>query len=576
MQATRDRTNRPAGPPTPMPIARLSPSTKPPNSGKLPTIKQPTENSKGTAAQEIKTKAAAEGLAAIAVMPKLDAFLFPSPEQKLLNKYTTLNRMINNLIRENDDLKAKNKSLKRTGIVLGIHKEMERQDTAIEIIRELYTVPQEQVDTVLINALEEGPKRIRPPTREELYIQLRQKEKIFADWEDKTYKLNPGRDKDKYHEAGVQTDNALELSSDSVYNLDILKDERAADTKLANKRLADLSRAVRLQEDTILKIKDLIESKGSHGQKLTALKEDYEDLKADVEFKGQSLEEMKAKNEKINEKLSLLAEAREGTVESLRAHLATLEGKKAQIQGENKNIDTVIEEMQAKILQVAQDNQLLDLYEQISQCKGDIEKQDRNLQGIDVRRKGVEQEIQGVEKMIEKVVSSIQSVEDDMALDRYQVEDELEEHNLQRNDIQWKIRELKSRVVSARGREISLLEEVEALEKEYAERRAKSAALTFLGRENKDFLTRDSLWHRFREQHEAGLNNKILENTQARDAVRELEDLLYILKDTGQKVNKSRYDSMDNSLMESIRTFDVVQPEEILGDWKRKDNNKKR
>ena len=61
---------------------------------------------------------------------------------------------------------------KRASIILGLENEMEAQDVVIEVLRELMK-NEEFIDSKLTGHLDEGPKRIRPPTREELYIDIK-------------------------------------------------------------------------------------------------------------------------------------------------------------------------------------------------------------------------------------------------------------------------------------------------------------------------------------------------------------------------------------------------------------------
>lgn len=87
---------------------------------------------------------------------------------------------------------------------------MEGQDYVIELLRELLR-NESKTETVTMDSLirekmTEGPRRVRPPSREELMIQLRLLEKKLAATKAEYYRLNPEKRKNFLKHKDIQVD----------------------------------------------------------------------------------------------------------------------------------------------------------------------------------------------------------------------------------------------------------------------------------------------------------------------------------------------------------------------------------
>jgi hypothetical protein len=87
---------------------------------------------------------------------------------------------------------------------------MEGQDFVIELLRELIRNSKGTqnivLDKLIKNKMDEGPKRVRPPSREELMIELRLLNKKLAETEAEHLRLNPSKLQEIQRHKDVQVD----------------------------------------------------------------------------------------------------------------------------------------------------------------------------------------------------------------------------------------------------------------------------------------------------------------------------------------------------------------------------------
>ena len=111
---------------------------------------------------------------------------------------------------DNEQLLKDTKEHKRASTILGLHEEMEGQDFVIELLRELLrndrSMETVEIDSLIKQKMSEGPRRVRPPSREELLIQLRLLSKKMAETRAEYYRLNPEKRKNFLKHKDIQVD----------------------------------------------------------------------------------------------------------------------------------------------------------------------------------------------------------------------------------------------------------------------------------------------------------------------------------------------------------------------------------
>ena len=471
-------------------------------------------------------------------------------------KVETLKKGIAKLEKENAKLGVETQNNKRTSTILGLQSEMERQDMVIELVRS-HLKNESLFDSSLSTELDKGPKRIRPPTREELYIELGGHKDIMKGLEDDWIKLVPAADPTKYKVIETQTDPDWLESSQISDNLNDIEKDRSTKEQVANRRLTELKRLLKIQKSTVDKIKLLIETKGSNSQKIANIKEDLQDLKLDVEMKTDKLEKIRAHNEETRQKLQSLSTTKNSTVTALQNQVMAAEHKLKQLQKENDSFDAESAFMLKAIRDITADSEADRVSDQIAAKRQRWKEVDVEIEGIKVRYSDRLAEIEAVENLIQKLNEDIGNVNNDIKDDRERIENEHEVQATEENDLEWGIKELKQKVSKARLREIELLEEVETLESDISLKKAKSASLNLLSLKDNDYLQQEDQIEVFRLRYETDLNDKILENTALKRKVQEAEDLLYLMQQHPEE-SLSRVDSK----IESVQTFEVLQPED--------------
>jgi hypothetical protein len=128
----------------------------------------------------------------------------------------TLKNSIKKLTKENENLLKQTLKSKRADTILNLQEEMESQDLVIEILREIIhreKCPEgeenkfeENVNSLIKTCLDSGPKRVRPKSREELRIELKNLNKKIDDLQRIYYKQNPAKRPDFYKEKGENTE----------------------------------------------------------------------------------------------------------------------------------------------------------------------------------------------------------------------------------------------------------------------------------------------------------------------------------------------------------------------------------
>lgn len=477
--------------------------------------------------------------------------------QELRAKVDTLKKGVNKLEFENSKLITECSKVKRSKTILGLQNEMQRQDMVIELLRSHLT-NESLFDSTLTSELDKGPKRVRPPTREELYIELGKHKHVMRDLEDEWIKLVPRADPFKYQEKEVQTEDDWIENSQASIGLGQLDSERLKKEAYTNKRLTELRRVLNLQKSTLEKIKHLIENKGLNSQKIASIKEDYEDLKIDIEMKNEKLEDIRNQNAETQSRLQSLKTTKHQTLAALMSQITAAQQKLESLNSENASFQDEKTTIFKKIREIAEDDSAAKISTQIAETREKCKNTDSKTQDIKNILQGKLEETDAIEKMIEKLKKQVQNVHDSVKHDKERIEQEFEVQQTEENDLEWGIRDLKKKVGEARLREVQLLETIEALELELAVKQAKSASLNLLSTKGTSYLQEEDQIETFRLNYETKLNEKILENTALKRKVQEAEDLLFLLKKEPDAENVSKVDSK----IESMKTFEVLQPEE--------------
>lgn len=219
----------------------------------------------------------------------------------------------------------KTTSQKRAGIIKGLYSEMEQQDMVIEIFRELIIekekLPEETLNIILKEKLDAGPKRIRPQTREELRMILRELDGYHDQMRTRYYELNPAKDPDKYKEKEIQTEPFNFDLSKPILKLDDslfidLKDSVKLEgiDKENEEKIKDLQANITIQKNTKDRLEDTIKKQALAGNSIANLAGDLEDLQFHLVKEKEKIENQKNLNEEVEKKLEILNENKKKTV----------------------------------------------------------------------------------------------------------------------------------------------------------------------------------------------------------------------------------------------------------------------
>ena len=490
---------------------------------------------------------------------------------KLHEKMKTLKSAIEKLTKDNNKLLSEAKDLKRAGIVLGLEEEMKRQDSIIELLREMSAESQDKLDVLIISKMDGNIKRVRPPTREELYMQLSGLNKTIDKLNAEYLKLNPAKDPQRFVQKGFQTEEGW-LEHESSTHLTEIEMKANEKEKTAKKKLIDLERDMNQKQDLIVKLKDLIGSKGTNGQKLADLKEDLTDLKIDLEDRKKHLAQFDDKNKEVTERIRLLGVAKGETAQALEKQRNVLQSKLNEILKENQAMKDEIQKHLDEMSTVEGDSAMFAATKQIQEHKEALKKGDDRIQQVQDEKTKVGDDIKKLEKMVDSHKQLVENIKNEMQGKVKEAHGEREEQLLAEDDLDWEIEQLKERMKEERAKEIAQLETIEFLENSLAAKTAKSASLHLLANRSPDYLREEEMKEHFRQANEPSLNKKMLQNIALKQKVRELEDLIFVLKDEPLPASRAAkdgtsqpmqvHDDSVDSKIESIQTFSVLQPDE--------------
>ena len=509
--------------------------------------------------------------------------------EKLETKLSILEKSISKINKENEVLSQALKSSKRAGTVLGLEKEMERQDIVIEILRERIALDKgdkfvemkqatdmtergftklSAIDRELINQLDKGPKRIRPPTREELYIQLRSVFSEYKDIETKYFKLFPGRNSENYRSKGVQTEGDI-LAIETQVDMQGMDSNLSKADAAARIKIEKLKQNLEIQTDAIAKLKTLIQSRASDTKKMRSLQEDYENLLSEVAEKKSAKERYRAQNEDLSRKIDNIAKANTLGIDALREQEKLLLSRIAMVKGENNKIEDGVKGILSQLGNLASADGIESLLEKLSVAKKVSREQEETINKL----KGIQQEKETekikVESLTTNVEKEVHAIRDSLSNEVQNAVLGVAEQKELEMDVDWEINSLKKRIRSERLKEVQELAQLEEMEAQLKQLLDKNSALAiaakylggtgtaFQGIENEQ---QQKLKDEFRLEYEGRLNKRILIHTELSKKVQQAQDYLYLLEDS-PAVDLAELGSV-NSKIESIRTFKVYQPDE--------------
>lgn len=475
--------------------------------------------------------------------------------EAMKNKLQALKKGAQRLEKTNEQLLKDNKQQKRAGMILGLQNEMEKQDMVIEVLRE------QLANEMLFNSqleakLDEGPRRVRPPTREELYIQLDLVENRYKELERKYLDLVPARDPEKYRNKEVQTEEEWLDISVSEVSLGEIQNRRSAAEEKAHAQLKELQRTLKIQVNAIKQMKDLIASKGSSFNKLANIKDDYEDMLMDIEAKEAQLEKLRLQNIETQQRVDSVNDATNSTSETLKAQIVALEEKLNAISAANSDFESTKKGFEGEINDINNDNTFQILCEQIGSFKNQLKDVEGRLQIQADQQAQFDEEKVTFEENANILKDKIADIKADRQVEIDAANNEYGDTVQNAEELEYMVNEKKDLVKKARAKEVSLLEEVESLEKELRHKEIKSNCLNLMNDNPGDFMDREKMIRKFREEYEWRLNEKLKENALLKAQVRDSEDLLHLMKALPGEGN----DYSVNSGLESIDTFEVYQP----------------
>lgn len=237
---------------------------------------------------------------------------------------------------ENERLLQETKEQKRASTILGLHTEMEGQDFVIELLRELLrndeSSPMEtvEIDLLIKKKMEEGPKRVRPPSREELLIQLRLLERKLASTKAEYYRLNPEKRQNFLKHKDIQVDMSGAFQGDvdesgflSDFNLSSVTDfgigdgrtnrnneqsaqDRQNDQKYQMEQKIDkLKFMINQENQKIHALETLVQNKASSVNKILNIDGDIDLLRANLEKEKLVVGQLEEKNQEVRKRVEL-------------------------------------------------------------------------------------------------------------------------------------------------------------------------------------------------------------------------------------------------------------------------------
>ena len=262
-------------------------------------------------------------------IPKLESeFLFKFTP---IDKFDTLVKAVKRMKKDNERLLQETKEHKRASTILGLHEEMEGQDYVIELLRELLRnenhLETVEIDQLIREKMSEGPRRVRPPSREELLIQLRLLQKKLASTKAEYYRLNPEKrknflkhkdiqvDMSQHQPEDAQTDFADESGFLSDFNLSQVDSsvgfgmnemQRQADQKYRMEQKMDKLKFMIDQENQKIRaLESLVQNKASSVNKILNIDGDIDLLRKNLEKERLIIKELDNKNNEVRKRVEL-------------------------------------------------------------------------------------------------------------------------------------------------------------------------------------------------------------------------------------------------------------------------------
>lgn len=486
--------------------------------------------------------------------------------QSYRERVVALQKSIKKLEFDNEALVKKSKENKRARTIINLYKEMESQDMIIETLREL--IGDKKADDLIPGKMDEGPKRVRPPTREELYMVLRESEDQFNALEKEYFKLLPNKNLENIRNKACQTEDLLD-GEESV-DISILKEGQA--DKSLNKKINEIKRSLKLQQDCVRNIKELIDSKGANGQKVFNLKDDLVDLKNEIATMDNTLDSLDKRNAELKTKIDLIKDTKNSTNENLQEQLKDLEVKHALMGSENKKFEEEGKNLDGQINGLMADANSKEIADKLIWVKDEIRDRDRNIDELRILKNAEEKKVEDLENYNAKLEIELSGIESAF---EGKIVQQTKDNNTQVREVKRvieQIEKLKKLVKEARVNEVSLLEEVEALTEDVARKEEKASALVLLNKYKKgsNLESEDDTLNKVRLEFDSRISHELLEHTRLKRQIREARDLLFMLRKNDVEMNQlpPRKDEQEdvNSMIESFDTFTPL----TKGGWSKK------
>lgn len=222
---------------------------------------------------------------------------------------------------------------------------MEGQDFVIELLRELIRNSKGTqnivIDKLIKTKMDEGPKRVRPPSREELLIELRLLGKKLAETQAEFMRLNPSKQQEIQRHKDIQVDiksfpqddknsdygdetafledfdlsrmesmvGPVHQGPQSKFNDLDKKQERER-----NQQIEKLKFMIDQEKQRLKSLEQLVKTKTNSMEQLLNIEGDIEQLRSNLEKERSVIGVLEEKNQGVSQKLGLYKKSMDNTV----------------------------------------------------------------------------------------------------------------------------------------------------------------------------------------------------------------------------------------------------------------------
>lgn len=367
------------------------------------------------------------------------------------------------------------------------------------------------INSKMVIGLEKGPKRVRPPTREELRLELSEVEKQLDFCENKFMEYNPKIISDKYRNKQCETD---PINYDSK-DLDLLKgiedsflgeslkidelddlirqeeEEEALKGPQVSKKsevpleqkISNLRNELKIEDMKLKNLEALIKNKNNIIVRAQSKQGDLDDLRSEIDEKKPIYENILLSNQEVQNKIDEFQSLHQHKMQEMQQNFDILNEKLSKIENENKRFNKSKNDVDNQISQ--EDSNRLQYRETLLE----IYKKKARYEELVSLIKKAEKDVALEEELFEKEVETKEVIEEQMKEIKSELESEqqglLEDREMEAmslEEIGEAIEETISLIKETRVREVKTLEECDGLEANVDTFKKRSGALLLLGK----------------------------------------------------------------------------------------------